>query len=312
MSYAIFYDKVCIKVDEDQYIPMVLAGDNNVTVISSVTNREKRARHWKALCPPETCDSKRKLVFTEQEILSAAKGEGNNELFKEGNKFITDSDYQNWMKRLISKAKTMDEIKELNPWFRLDLDFYGSEGERIYSESATTSDGLLYMLAEYNNYFSPTEKNYTKLEVHSDKSLRKASKQKVEGQVVARGKHKKPSYVKDYITGKSISFTGNPQEAIVFENEDDMWEKLGYRWKDIKAVSYESCKKNMTEKNYVIRVDGGGYFLKLSSKSLFFTHYVGDAKRFTEKEALKKVEEIKSKGYKALLKVICISAKEEE
>ena len=111
MSYVIFYDKVCIKVDEDQYIPMVLAGDNNVTVISSITNREKRARHWKALCPPEACaDGKRKLVFTEQEILSSAEGEGNNELFKEGNKFITDSDYQNWMKRLISKSNNCSNV----------------------------------------------------------------------------------------------------------------------------------------------------------------------------------------------------------
>jgi hypothetical protein len=69
----------------------------------------------------------------------------------------------------------------------------------------------------------------------------------------------------------------------------------------------------MTEKNYVIRVDCSGYFSKLSSKSLFFTHYVGDAKTFTEKEAQKKVEEIKSKGYNnTLLKVVCISAKEED
>jgi hypothetical protein len=67
----------------------------------------------------------------------------------------------------------------------------------------------------------------------------------------------------------------------------------------------------MIERNYVIRVDCSGYFSKLSSKSLFYTPYEEKAKRFTEKEALRKIEEIQAKGYKSLLKIVCLSSKKE-
>ena len=46
MSYEIIYDKQFIKLSNNKYIPMVLAGSNNCYTVNPINGRERRERNW--------------------------------------------------------------------------------------------------------------------------------------------------------------------------------------------------------------------------------------------------------------------------
>jgi len=49
MSYSIFYDKLFVKLSDDKYIFMALAGDNNVYRWNNNYTRQVRSRDWQSL-----------------------------------------------------------------------------------------------------------------------------------------------------------------------------------------------------------------------------------------------------------------------
>ena len=66
MSYEIIYDKQFIKVCEDGYIPMVLAGSNNCTEWSPNSTRERRERSWFSWSPQN------KTIFSLGDLIANA------------------------------------------------------------------------------------------------------------------------------------------------------------------------------------------------------------------------------------------------
>jgi hypothetical protein len=311
MSYTIVYDKVCVALGNGTFIPMVLAGSNNVWVKPAFGGRSKRDRDWYPIYTVQNGEHKF-FAFTKPDLLYYARSRRNEEeIFMENGKYIKGPDFEDWMQKLINKALLLEDLVEANNnLLSLNFDFKDEFSNVIFGMKASSSNDIIKMLAEYQEYFTPTSNSSTILRFNAEK-IKKSIPKPSAGKVAGRYKGKNPAWIKEYEKNVRVTRTNNPEEAILFDSEEDMWNKIGDVFKyTITPVSEQSLKNNMIERNYVIRVDCSGYFSKLSSKSLFYTPYEGNAKKFTEKEAQKKVEEIQARGYKSLLKIVCLSSEE--
>lgn len=307
MSYEIIYDKKFISTSRG-YIPMILCGPNNVTECKLTSNGrsiEVRVRSW--------CHYNSDILeATEPEILAwAEKHFSENpeyEAFKQNGAWVYRRQMQNWFRSGCRKAQTLESLLTANRGesLRAHVFYYPDPDscaqEQLLATSLCTTETLEKWLDEARDKVKELAGNgitaYIHLSFWSDKPLVYASQAK--GSVVVKNKN---SFLCKYEYNKSLSFTPNFEDAVVFESEESARAAIGNTWRDVKFVSYDAQKKKAdTPKAYVLQFGAGrlrGSFLKKRTRTRIYGTWSQDnARGFTSvKDALRQVEEIRKSGY---------------
>lgn len=306
MSYEILYGRQFIDLGNGKYIPMILSGSNNCTMY--VGGREVLERHWWPLF------SERLVAASEAELVrffeERTAENPDSEWFKNGSRWLCGKDMVRWCKSGVKSARTIEEIQSVKPYQSLycHIDVYDANKE--YGESG-------YHTQEHREIIKTTEDLLKWIGVFSERKENKLENESVYMSIAFSGleplklglKVKKDEpvlckigsrYLADFrVTerGSEYTYSADVSQAIVFENEDDFREKTkglclnGYRL--VKA----SGKTKAKNANFIIVVADGcyaGYYVKKrTSRSLQFTRYTNEAKKFkTENEARKYIEDM--------------------
>jgi hypothetical protein len=294
MSYTIIYDRRFIRTTRG-IIPVILSGSNNCT--EYVNNREVLERDWDVY-------NRRLLELPEGafmgEIHSMFDG-CESEVFKWHARWVEGKNVISWFQNGINSAMTIEEYVKNNPgqgltcrlsiWSRGDTYEHSEELTKYYVY--TTHDLEEWLDAAYARRDELTDKDvYVVIGFVGRLPLKSKPVMKYAGTVAVKIRNQ---YVKDFEKDKSISFSPNPADAIIFSNIEDAREKIGYHWKNMRFVKAATA---FTNKPYVIIVSGGlrngAYVQKRTKNTLHFSCNADSAMHFvSEKNALRYIDELK-------------------
>ena len=312
MSHEILYDRSFIRTPKG-IIPLILSGSNNSYDFKYGSNNrvyEVRERHWWAYVP----NTRGPIRATEEELLKAWEEAfrdtaGTYELFKNRGSWLTVAQHRKWFSNGCKAARTIEEYRATNA-----VSLYGYL-------SVNPRDTNLKSEQEMNEYLRTTSEleNWLDRVVARQKQVQEEKGDQyvtwislaftstepmkvgrvIKGEVVAV--HKK-SYVRDFEKGKSISFTGDPEQALVFQSEAHAREAFGVNWKDIHFVKASTVK---AKKDYVIRISGGfltsSYIKGRTKGRCYTTTFLDGAMRFrTEGEARQYAKKVLERSYRGL------------
>lgn len=258
MSYGIIYNKQFIKVDDKNFVPMILSGSNNCYDWNN-----KRARDWN----PFTFIIEGKLSGSLEEMLENAEKDnqsqygkydndydesmfGSNIALKFNNSYGTFNQYKSFLKTGCRKAKTVEELTELG-----------------------------IGIAVCNSYISMDDKTEEKsIIVKTTQELKDAIKE-----------------IDDFYAGTNIhatvQFTNHYDDVSAkIKNKIDYNERL--RRKEARREKFAEATEV-----YIITIEGNA-FVKLTKWGYRYasTNYAKNF--LSEKEALPTLKRIKDKGYK--------------
>lgn len=289
MGYQKYYGKQFIKLEEDKYIPLVLWGASNCTEF--VNGREVLERYWCSFSPTEVTD----VATFAKYIWKRAEESPNTEVWMNGSKWVYWANMPRWMTNAFGNALTMEEIYE-KTGKALTLTLYerqsGSGSVVVRSCKCTKTKEILAFFEFYNNLSEEKKRiSYVWYDFGTREPLKiHKPKKAIESKVAV--KNTRGQYLQNYVSGKSLSFSPNPDNALVFENENEALAQLGGAWANVKFVSVASLEKAKNSRNYALRCNRG-YVQKRTKNHLFFTSYKESAKTFaTEKEAEKYKKEL--------------------
>lgn len=284
MSYQKYYGRQFIKLEEDKYIPLVLWGANNCSEF--VNGREVLERYW---CPLGRNDVTSVETFTKW-VLDNANSMPETEVWMNGSKWVYWKNMPRWMSNAFYNSLTIEEIYE-KTGKALTLTLYerksGSGSVVLKSFWCTKTEEILAFFEVYDNLSEEKKRvSYIWYDFGTREPLKITKPKKViEGKVAVKNTYNQ--YVKKYETGKTLWFTPNPDEALVFESEKEALNQLGVSWTNIKVVSAASLEKAKNSRNFALHCNRG-YVQKRTKNHLFFTSYKESAKTFaTEKDAEK-------------------------
>lgn len=312
MSYYIEDDKKVIKTSRG-YIFMCLGGDNNVTENKWVGGKkqwaEVRARSWCHL-------NHQILEATEPEIMAFCTriydGNPEHQIFKKGGKWICFKDMPNYFRDGMRRAQSLEELIAANRGQTLDgsVVYYPDTGSLSLTEELNeclrTTEELETWLdqakALREKYLAEGKDCYIHLKFCGDKPLVYGCPEKTEQVVVKTTSRKAPGYVRDYITGKSISFTNKLEEALVFESAAEARAAIGNCWSNIKFVSLASQQKADKPKPFLLQFGagklGGTYLSRTARNTVYGSLNQKGAKKFaSETEVTRYAQYLRDKGW---------------
>lgn len=259
MSYGIIYNKQFIKVDDKNFIPMILSGSNNCYDYNG-----KRSRDWN----PFTFIIEGKLIGSLEEMLENAEKDnqsqygkydndydesmfGNNIALKFNNSYGTFNQYKSFLKTGCRKAKTVEELTELGIGIAVCNSYISMDDTTASSSiSVTTTQELKDAIKEIDDFYAGTN-------IHA-----------------------------------TVRFTNHYETVNAkIKNKIDYNERL--RRKEAKRK-----KLNEATELFIIQIDKQN-FVKLTKYGYRYSYNDKIAKEFlSEKEALPTLKRIKDKGYK--------------
>lgn len=297
MSYEIVYDRRFIRTSMG-FVPMILSGSNNCTEPAWGKNGrvyERRERHWWAFTPRSHVTP----LITEDEYLKCVQGVNDekqpSQLFVQNGKWVYSNQWAAWVKRGCKDAKTLEEYLRLNCWtsFWAELTVCDSQNDypgvvKMGKYLSTSEDLLLWLNAaseEKARIMAEATDPKTSVEYRlyfTGKEPLKVTPT-IEGPVIVRHKN---GYLKEYDSGKRISFSPVISEAIVFESIDDAQEKIGRHWKNLRFMK---VPKDMMDRVYVIKIASGyragSYIGRKTKSTLDCPRGVETAQRFSSVKA---------------------------
>ena len=219
MGYQKYYGRQFIKLEEDKYIPLVLWGASNCCEF--VNGREVLERYWCSFSPTEVTD----VATFAKYIWKRAEESPNTEVWMNGSKWVYWANMPRWMTNAFGNALTMEEIHSVTGR-SLTITFskhdYATGRNKIEKTVSAKTTAELLDFFEYYEALSDEEKRYgylwydfgtrEPLKIHKPKKA-------IEGKVAV--KNTRGQYLQNYVSGKSLSFSPNPDEALVFENENE-------------------------------------------------------------------------------------------
>lgn len=265
MSYSIYYDKQFIKVSDNQFIPMIEAGDNNVY---EGTGR-KRARDWQFnrwVAP--------NIIASKEEILGVVE------------------DYR---KSLIDRGEKSAKEYNDDSYLYSDKRFGWHCGMTIYGKSTSgTSYGMfkgfyetgmkqaltIEELKEYSVNVSITTSYY------SDQEIKKHGLEKRNAVSIQSTEHL-IELVKEW-----KEYYKDCSEVITFDISD-------WAIKNIKNDRSRKRRQNKRQKEYVNVhkfyvldcIGLPGYFVRNTARGFKYSSYYSSAKKFLEEKQAKKFHE---------------------
>jgi len=194
MSYHIIYDKQFIKVGENQFVPMILSGDNNVFDVSyGKRGKERRSRSWGV----STYFSNGKTIATKEDFEKSLTEyrdsliERNKKTLEETPDWDVYSDkrfgyfsaialygkhtsgtsfgaFKNVYMYGIKNAKTVEELAEYHIRVRIfvweslyDKELKEAKKEALPSEMPKTTEELVEVIKKFDEYYKGTKVRYS-------------------------------------------------------------------------------------------------------------------------------------------------------
>ena len=289
MSYEICYGRNFIRTTRG-ILPMILSGSNNCTEIKydgRGRQYERRERHWWAWVPrpldvaDHPVDAYRNAI---SDIVAGYNGD-DHELMRWNGKWMCVSQWWTWFYNACKSAKTLEDYLHDNRgesfkcslaiWKGYDrtteLDQYIHTTPELESWLDMATAHKAALLSE-----NPDLTVYICTEFTGDEPL-KAGSRNIQGKVVAKIGN---AYVKAY-TNSSISMSGLAADAVVFDNEEDAYSKLGRHWHNLRLVK---AGPQMRERPFILRLQGGNnagrYVRNVGGRYLYPTSAQHDAKHF--------------------------------
>lgn len=270
MSYEIIYDKQFIKVAEDKFVPMVLAGSNNCTEF--INGRERRERSWF----PWTIDNK--LVNSLEEMVA----------------------YANRLRE--NSIKTHQERKEVNPtwwtedysdkefgWF-VGIAINGSTRQTTFGQFKgvfTTGSQKALTIEQLKEAFVDVyvENHYYTNEERAKINIQRYLKVVNSGEELLEAIEEFNEIFKGTGQRASIRFSGMRESTPKF-----------LRLKHFKKEAKPKAEKKeiLVDKYFTIIAPNGGYFAKRTRSGYRYADYPY-LKFLTEKEAQRKVDKLGDK-----------------
>lgn len=295
MSYEICYSKNFIKTSKG-YLMLVLSGSNNTYECRA--RRDRREREWTIYY----CQKFTRFV-SEQEVLDfISQDEHYDFCVCNGKNVYGTKAVIDFYKSGFRNARTIEEWLEHGRFVYTDghkSRLYGGlelclihRGDEWYKDNyinvKTTQEleEAIEKLAPYHNAKD------TWLHIgfcSNEKVVYTAEKKAIEGQCVLKLKRGSD----DYLTAENKIVTGieNAHVFDTYEEAQDFYNNKTYY--ACKIVKYDL--KRMGGKNYVIRVDDRGYFVKFSKYGYRYTCYLQkETARMTEKKALENIAKLKA------------------
>lgn len=303
MSYQKYYGRQFIKLEEDKYIPLVLWGANNCTEF--VNGREVLERNW---CPLGRNDVTSVGAFARW-VWDNASSMPDTEVWMNGSKWVYWKNMPRWMANAFYNSLTIEEIYE-KTGKALTLTLYERQRDSgsvvVKSWKCTKTEEILAFFEIYDNLSEEKKRvSYVWYDFGTREPL-KLPKPAVEGKVIVKDRQNKRYLSK--CESNALSFSPDPNDALVFESEKDVWSQLGNGWKaSVKIFSVKALERAKQEKNFVIRCDNRGYVKERTRAGLYFANSKDTAKKFaTEREAEKYKEKLKIPFAGLVFKVVDI------
>lgn len=297
MSYEILYDTAFIKTSRG-FLPMILSGSNNCYDVKRDRmgrRYEARERHWWAFCPRPLTTDAHPLETALGIIQSWVEEAPDSEFFWHRGSFMHYKDWPKWYTNACQRALTLEEYLETNASqsFEAALTVYPKgeweKSKMYYREYPRMSEELDAWLLIANIRAEEFRASGNTVDIRlsflGDEPLRHLPKVVRDNASPVLVKHRN-SYLKAYKPGRSLSFSPNIDEAVVFPSAAEANEVLGTHWKDLKFVSAKA-----KDKSYVVRTNEGKwvgwYFAQKTAKTFRHTFSKEEAHRFKTKSAAK-------------------------
>lgn len=303
MSYQKFYGRQFVKFTNGRYIPLVLWGASNCCEF--VNGREVLERHWSTFGPDEITTVEK---FTKW-ISGYVKTSPDMEVWKNGSKWVSWKQMLRWADNAFSKALTIEEIYSITGR-RLTIILNDKQHKLIKRVDAKTTTEIIEFFEFYVNMPDiERRKTYLCYEFGTREPL-KIPKANTNERVAVKDRANK-HYLCRYTQGKELTFSSDPEEALVFENAEAAIEAIGRYW-NVKFVSESSLEEAKKPKYFAIYTGYHGFVERRSKSRLYFTRDKKYAKLFkTEKQAQKYADEL-NKSFVITFEVIDIRKLEEE
>lgn len=296
MSIDIIYDKRFIRTGRG-VIPMVLIGSSNCydTIWDSRgRRREVRERHWSMIH-----DMMLEDPIGQEKWLSMVEANPDSQLFKERKNWITGENVRKWFENGVSSSCSLEDYLKWNPtqscicqiiWYKdKSSTIRNSEYLRYCHNTKELEDWIdgAKKLREALYIDIPTAAVYLKIGFDGTTALR--SVPKTDGPVIAkRGNN---GYVSAYETGKSRTFTDDPEKAHVFANIDEAIKELGMTpgghgiWNKVTFVSAKTVDKG---RPWIVQIGtpsyrAGWYIQKITKRRIFTTLEADRACKYASK-----------------------------
>ena len=140
MSSEIYYNKAFIKVDENQYLPMIQSGSSNCWEYNAFGRAIPEKKWYLANFP-----HKNKYIFTKEEIFEIAKkleqySSESSAMKKTRNKIFEKEEFGKWFKAGIKSAKTIDDYISFGNEFTLS--YFNDENKKTKVKIINTENLL--------------------------------------------------------------------------------------------------------------------------------------------------------------------------
>ncbi len=270
MSYSIIYDKLFIKLPNDKFVPIVLAGSSNCydNVWNGKRYTEVRERSWHNL----TYMTSGKLSETLENIISNIE-EDKKRIIEDNNLRVRDEWFQEY------------SDKDYGYWIAIAIAISG------YGTHKTT-------LGMYKGVFTNGCKNALTVEEMMQYGISiHVSNYKSDENSEVVSKYPKTT---EELVNLIETFENSDTQIYISLNVSERSLKIIKMEAKNNRISTQRVRKEVkTSQGFVIKVDDKGYFIKKTKRGVQFSYTKNSGKQFlTEKEANKKVKDLAYKGIK--------------
>lgn len=294
MGYTIVYARTFIKTTKG-IIPLVLHGSNNCTEF--VNGREVRERSWD-IYHDKLCElPEDKFMETVHSMFAHLNPD--DLLFKWNNKWLCAGQIEQWFKRGVRDARSIEDILHDNP--RVCVRGKVVVNNSDYSERKVLHDRFFNTTNELEEWIArasgevgkqSSEGNHAYLHIGFTTRHSLAYHPYISEPVVAK-------MVDGYISNVNeteLQCTRTATGAMVFASTKEAEEKIG-AWAKHYNVQYVKYSTVCTPKPFAIQVAGGsraGYFIaKRTARRIFFTPNAENARRFpTRQRAIAAIQDL--------------------
>ncbi len=290
MGYTIMYSRQFVKTTTG-IIPIALYGSSNVTTYNPKTGREIRERSWNFLpCMSRTLDMCNVPAAQLLQEVHEVYEDAGSEIWKQNGKWVDGPGVIRFFEQGVKYAKTLEEIREVHFAQSLNCSISHYEDFRCIVElqrDVASTEALEEFVADAKTRYQQLQNEgrhpYINIGFWGNEPLNCERSKSVDshtGPVLAKCRN---NYVVRWSDDKQTleCNSKSPEVAHVFQSVDEAKSMLPPQFG---PYTFVDAKRALRLKPFVLRVSGGyrnGLFIKkLSGRSLYFTEWADNAKRF--------------------------------
>lgn len=295
MSYSIVYARTFIKTARG-IIPLVLSGSNNCTHFQN--GREVRDREWHIYNNQLLGLSEPNFMKTVNKMFAGCNG--TDQLFVWHNKWVYGNQIEAWFRRGVREARPIEDILRINPGAVIIAHIAVTDRESLRVNRAFSA--MLHTTDELDHWMEEARDEAEKLKSDNNSACVYMGFATPEPLKIPHPTHTEPVVAKfrgkyvEEVSSDRISCSADINDAIVFATAKEAEEQCSI-WAKRYTIKYVKHSTVQTPKPYAIQMTSGKhaglYILKRSSKKVYFTTHVDQARRFpTRQKAIAVIQDL--------------------